>query len=191
MTPARERLVVVLAVVLAGAGAVLASTQTFASATVTGVQHPIAVPGQQAAPALAPLGVVGLALGLALTIARRVGRTVLGAVLLLLGAAIVAIALPSLLDDAAGTRGAISAATGVTDVAPLVVARTGSGWPLVAVASGALAAALGVVVLVRGHRWAAGGRRFDAPSRPAARDPRNPIAEWDALTRGSDPTDGP
>jgi hypothetical protein len=186
MTPARERLLVVLGVLVAGAGAVLASTQTFASAALTGSQHPVVVTGTQVAPALAPLGIVALALGLALTIAGRVARVVLGVVLVLLGVAIVSAALPSVLSDAAGTNGAITAATGVTDVTALVASRAGTAWPVVAVLSGVLAGAVGLVVLLRGHRWTTGGRRYRADA--VAVDRTDPISEWDALTRGSDPT---
>ena len=187
MTPARERLVVVAGAVAAGAGAVLASTQPFAAATVGGVREPIVVAGQQAAPALAPLGIVALALALALTIAGPIARVVLGAVLVLLGAGIVALTLPSALDPTFGTAGAISAATGVTDVSALVTGRSSTPWPAVGVIAGLLAAVLGVVVLIRTARWTTGGRRFSRT--PRAVDPTDPIAEWDALTRGTDPTD--
>ena len=186
MTPARERFATVLGVLVAGAGAVLASTQTFATATVAGVREPVVVAGQAVAPALAPLGIVALALGIALTIAGRAARIVLGALLVLLGAGIVATAFPSVLDDAAGTRAAITTVTGVTDVASLVLTRSGTPWPAVGTAAGVLAAILGVVVLVRARRWTTGGRRFrsDAPPEHAT----DPISEWDALSRGSDPT---
>ena len=189
MTPARERSLVVLGVLLAGAGAVLASTQPFASAVVTGTRAPVVVAGSAAAPSLAPLGIVALALGIALTIAGRVARIVLGVVLVLLGAGVVAAAFPNVLDDSVGTRGAITAVTGVTDVAGLVVSRSGTAWPAVAVAAGVLAVLLGLVVLLRTRRWTTGGRRFRAEA-PAVRR-TDPISEWDALSRGSDPTDGP
>ncbi|MGN6444877.1 Trp biosynthesis-associated membrane protein [Amnibacterium sp.] len=184
MTAARERLVVVLGVLLAGALAVLASTQTFATATVTGVRAPVVVAGQAAAPALAPLGIVALALGIALTIAGRVARVVLGVVLVLLAAAVLAVSFPSVVDDAAGTKGAIVTATGVSQVDPFVVARHGTAWPLVAVIAGVLALVLGLVVVIRGRRWTTGGRRFRADGVVAT----DPISEWDALSRGTDPT---
>lgn len=189
MTPARERMTVVLGVLLAGAAAVLASTQTFASAVVTGVRAPVVVAGSAAAPALAPLGIVALALGIALTIAGRAARVVLGVVLVLLGAGVIAAALPSVLDAGVGTRAAITAVTGVTDVAGLVVSRSGTAWPLLAVVAGVLAAVLGLVVLIRSRRWTTGGRRFRAEV-PAVRR-TDPVSEWDALSRGTDPTDGP
>ena len=189
MTPARERSLVVLGVLLAGAGAVLASTQPFASAVITGTRAPVVVAGQAAAPSLAPLGIVALALGIALTIAGRFARVVLGVLLVLLGAGVVAAAFPNVVDDSVGTQGAITAVTGVTDVAGLVVSRSGTLWPVVAVAAGVLAVLLGLVVLVRSRRWTTGGRRFRAEAPAAQRT--DPISEWDALSRGSDPTDGP
>ena len=189
MTPARERSLVVLGVLLAGAAAVLASTQPFASAVITGARAPVVVAGQAATPSLAPLGIVALALGIALNIAGRVARVVLGVLLVLLGAGIVAAAFPNVVDDSAGTRGAITAVTGVTDVAGLVVSRSGTAWPLVAVAAGVLAVLLGLAVLVRSRRWTTGGRRFRAETAAVRRT--DPISEWDALSRGSDPTDGP
>ncbi|GAA4743289.1 hypothetical protein GCM10025783_13550 [Amnibacterium soli] len=189
MTPARERSLVVLGVLLAGAAAVLASTQPFASAVITGTRAPVVVAGQAAAPSLAPLGIVALALGIALTIAGRVARVVLGVLLVLLGAGIVAAAFPNVVDDSVGTRGAITAVTGVTDVAGLVVSRSGTAWPVVAVAAGVLAVLLGLAVLVRSRRWTTGGRRFRAETPAVQRT--DPISEWDALSRGSDPTDAP
>jgi hypothetical protein len=186
MTPARERSLTVLGVLVAGAGAVLASTQTFATATVSGVREPVVVAGSAAAPSLAPLGIVALALGIALTIAGPIARIVLGVVLVLLGVGIVAAALPSVLDDATGTGGAITAVTGVTDVAGRILTRTGTLWPLVGTVAGALAAVLGIVVLLRTRRWTTGGRRFRADV-PVERS-TDPISEWDALTRGADPT---
>ncbi|GAA2753212.1 Trp biosynthesis-associated membrane protein [Amnibacterium kyonggiense] len=187
MTAARERLVVVLGILLAGALAVLASTQTFATATLAGARAPVVVAGSAAAPALAPLGIVALALGIALTIAGRAARVVLGAVLVLIGAGVVASALPNVLDDAAGTKDAVVSAIGVTDVAPFVLARAGTAWPVLGVVAGALAVLLGLVVLVRGARWSTGGRRFRSDAAVVAST--DPISEWDALSRGADPTD--
>lgn len=179
----------VLGVLAAGALTVLASTQTFATATVVGARSAVVVDGQAVAPSLAPLGIVALALGIALTIAGPVARLVLGLVLVLLGAGIVASVLPSLLDDAAGTHAAITAVTGVTDVGPLVTARSATAWPDVGAVAGALAALLGLAVLIRSRRWTTSGRRFRADVQEA--HATDPISEWDALSRGADPTGGP
>jgi hypothetical protein len=184
----RERLVVVAALVVLGAGVVLASTRTFATVRLENVGTPLVVAGSGAVPALAPVGIVLLALAIALTIAGRVARIVLGAVLVLLGLAVVALALPSALDPSAGTRGREISALGVTDVQGSVIAVVGTLWPAFAVVLGALAALLGVVVVVRAPRWPVGGRRYRSDAAPAQVS-TDPVDEWDALTRGADPTD--
>lgn len=50
---------------------------------------------------------------------------------------------------------------------------------------GALLAAAGVLVAVRGPRWPALGAKYEAPAAPTDRD------AWDALDRGEDPTTMP
>lgn len=194
MTPrlraARERLVTVLVVLALGGLVVLASTQVF-STVLPAAGKPVPVTGQQVAPALAPLGIVLLALAAALTIAGRVARVVLGVVLILLGAVVVLLALPNALDPLAGTRGAVSAATGI--IGHAATAARGSGWPLVASAAGLLAALAGFAVLVLAPRWPSGGGRYRQQV-PTAGRRSDPVDEWDALSAGADPThdeDGP
>lgn len=183
----RERLNVVLVLLALGGATVLSTTQTFATLRLTGTRTPLVVAGSTVVPALAPLGIVLLALAAALTIAGRIARTVLGVLLVLLGAAIAALALPSLADPAAGTTGAVRTATGVTDVSRLLDGVTGSPWPAVAFAAGALAALLGLAVVARGRRWPVGGARYRAGEEAVVSS--DPVDEWDALTRGTDPTD--
>lgn len=187
MTPARERLLAVLVLLLLGAVAVLVSTQPFASIVLDGRQQPLVVPGSKAAPALAPIGIAQLALAGALSIAGPVARRVLGVLLVVLGAATIALLLPVLGDPAAGTAGAVEAATGVTD-SGAVRSLAGTAWPAVGVAGGVLGALLGVLVLLRARRWSTGGRRFRQPDEAPVRS-TDPVSEWDALTRGGDPTD--
>ena len=190
MTAARQRLMVVVALILLGATGVLAATRTFSTVALAGADQTIAVAGSQAAPALAPLALAQLALAGALTIAGRVARVVLGVVLVVLAAAVVGLVVPIVLDPASGTRGAVTAATGLVGEAQPPGSIAGTGWPLVAVAAALLSAAIGVFVVVRSGRWSTGGRRFRRPADAAVRS-TDPIAEWDALTRGGDPTGAP
>jgi hypothetical protein len=180
----RERLVTVLVVLALGGLVVLSSTQVFSTVTPAGAK-PVAVTGQGVAPALAPLGIVLLALAAALTIAGRIARIVLGVVLVLLGAVVVLLALPTALDPAAGTRGSVSAATGV--VGRVAVVAVGTPWPLVASVAGVLAALAGAVVLVRSPGWPSGGGRYRQAGEAEGRR-SDPVDEWDALTAGGDPT---
>jgi hypothetical protein len=180
----RERLVLVLVVLALGGIAVLCSTQVFSTVTPVDAKA-VTVTGQVIAPALAPLGIVLLALAAALTIAGRVARVVLGLVLVLLGAVVVLLTLPNVLDPAAGTRGAVSTATGV--VGRVVVVAVGTPWPLVAAVAGVLAALAGTAVVVRSPGWPSGGGRYRQAAPAPGRRP-DPVDEWDALTAGGDPT---
>lgn len=186
MSPARERLLVVLALLALGGFTVLVSTRTFAVVQVPGLARPVEVAGSQAAPALAPLGLAFLALAGALTIAGPVARRVLGAVLVLLAVAVVLLLVPLAADPASGTIGAVRTATGLTSGADGGV--TGSAWPEAGIVGGVLAAAVGVLVIVRAGRWSTGGRRFRQERATPVRS-TDPIAEWDSLTRGGDPTE--
>src|SRR5206468_10639391 len=112
MTSSRERLLAVLVLAALGATAVLASTQTWVEVAVRGAR-PVTVPGSAAAPALAPLALVLLALAATLAIAGRTARLLLAAVAVLGGVAIVALALPALTDPAGAAAGSVTAATGI------------------------------------------------------------------------------
>lgn len=183
-TAGRERLVAVLVILALGGLVVLASTRVFATVTPPAAR-PVPVTGQGIAPALAPLGIVLVALAAALTISGRVARIVLGVVLVLLGAAIVFLTLPNGLDPLAGTRGAVSTATGV--VGRVGGSAVGTPWPVVAAAAGVLVALTGAAVLVRAPGWPSGSGRY-RPSAAQGGSASDPVDEWDALTRGADPT---
>jgi hypothetical protein len=182
----RERTIVALLVIAVGGLVLLVSTRTFSTVHLAG-RPPLPVTGQGVAPALAPLGIVLIAAAAALTIAGRVARAALGTVLVLLGAGVTLLTLPTAIDPLSGTRGAVIAATGVGGDVVLAGLRgaVGSPWPLIGAVGGVLAAVLGAVVLVRSSRWPTGGRRFRGEP---ARVSTDPIDEWDALTRGTDPT---
>jgi uncharacterized membrane protein (TIGR02234 family) len=188
MSSARERLVVVLVLAALGAAAVLASTQTWVDVAVRGAR-PVTVPGSAAAPALAPLALVLLALAATLAIAGRAARLVLAVVAVLGGVAIVALALPALVDAAAAASGSVTAATGIAGSASVraAIARaTPTGWPALALVAGALTVVAGLLVTLRSPSWPTGGRRFRAAAPRAATS--DPVEEWDALTAGDDPT---
>jgi uncharacterized membrane protein (TIGR02234 family) len=177
MSPRRE-LVVVLAVIVAGAGLVLlAATQPWAVVADPSVTVPPSVEaglrGQAVAPGARALGLVGLAGVVALLATRRIGRRVVAVLLALAGVATCAVSLlwsaqaPILAGDAAET-----------------LDRT--WWCWVSVAGGVLVFAGGVLAALRSGKWPAMGSRYDAPagtpSKPKNDDP------WAALDRGEDPT---
>lgn len=150
--------------------------------------------GADAAPALNALALAGIALAGALSLAPRILRYVLGALQTLLGAGIVAATVPALADPVLGAEKGISALTGVAgteSVRALVASTALSFWPAVAIVGGVLAALSGIVVLVTARRWPDAGRRY---ANPQAAPTQTAVAtasaadEWDALTRGTDPT---
>jgi uncharacterized membrane protein (TIGR02234 family) len=190
VTTGRERLVAVLLLVALGGAAVLTSTQAWVEVTLPS-DRPITVAGSAAVPAIAPLGLVLLALAATLGIAARGARILLAAVTALVGLALVALGLAVLRDPVAAAAGPVTAATGIAGTASVraaVGAAIPTGWPVVALVTGVLTAITGVLLAVRSRRWPSGGRRY----RPAA--PRvattDPIEEWDALSAGDDPTAG-
>lgn len=133
------------------------------------------------------LGIAGLAGVLAVIATRGVARLVVGALLVVFGAAtiaatIAAVGSPHVLATAeAGSRTG-RAGVGAVSVAP---------WWIGSVIGGALLVVGGALVAVRGRRWPGMSSRYDAPgTRPAARG--TPEATlWDTIERGEDPTVDP
>jgi uncharacterized membrane protein (TIGR02234 family) len=137
------------------------------------------IAGARLAPGARVLGLVGLAGVAALPASRRRGRTVVGLLLALAGAGLVADLIRVLSDPLAAV-----ARADLTDAT-----RRGStslgGWPYVAMLGGLLILAAGALVVVRGRRWEELSARYDAPTEQA---PPGEASLWDALDRGEDPT---
>lgn len=200
------KLPVIVATVV-GAGLVLLSwSQTWfelliEASTTGGTGEPIDVTGSVASPALAALGLAGLALVAALAIAGPGIRVVLGVLEVLLGGCVLLAAGLSLADPIASVSPAVTDATGVAGAAPtaeLVASVSATVWPVLAIVGGALLVLAGIAVLVTGTRWPASSRRYsdsrmaadDAAATPVERPASDrAIDDWDGLSRGDDPTD--
>lgn len=194
MSPKRE-LGTAVGAVLAGATlAVLGAGRAWLSGSAAaGPGLPVielAPTGRALAPGVVALSLVALAGLLALAGTRGRGRVGVGIVVALAGAGVAVLA---------GTSGAVgdveatayeraSAALGTS--APSVTGVAGTPWPLVTSAAGALVAAGGVLISLRGPRWAGLGRRFESSaSAPAPAEPGPGERRiWDALDRGEDPS---
>ena len=135
--------------------------------------------GAELVPGVRALGLAGLAGVVALAATRRAGRVVVGVVLLLVGAGVVAaVVLPDL--TAATLR--VQGAEGRVTTGP---------WPWATAAGGLLMAAAGVLTVLRGRSWPALGQRYETPA-ALERTPTQAVTErslWEALDRGEDPTD--
>ena len=115
--------------------------------------------GTDLVPGLSALGLLGLAGVVALAATRRLGRALVGLVLLATGVGVVLVALTADLDVVSE---------------PLVgatadVAVTISGvWPSLTALGGALLAIAGLLTVARGRTWPALGQRYEAPAAAGA-----------------------
>lgn len=202
--------VVMLAAVLA-VGLLAVSTRTWVVADLadplTG-QSTVPVPGSTAAAVVPALALVALAAAGALTISRRIGRVV---ALLLVSLAAVgagAAALGVLGDPQAAARAAVAEATGLTagSVTDRSATVTATAMPAVALVVSVLLLVVAAYGWARRRSWEA-SRRFEpavdgagpgaspAATTPpgsaggAAKDGADDAADdWEALSRGDDPT---
>jgi len=130
------------------------------------------ITGRSLEPGVQALGYVGLAGVVALSATRRSGRTLVGLLLLASGAAIVALLAPELghLPRLLRSRRLATPGTRVYDHLDT------SAWPYCALAGGLLLALAGLLVSVRGRRWAAlSGRSVGPAARADAAAPARPV----------------
>ncbi len=179
---AARELRLALLLVLAGAGLLfLAGGQDWATGTLLA---PAPLPstrltatGSMVVSGLSGLAVLGLAGLAAVAATKGRGRALVGALLAAAGVVTVLVVVRTLIGGAPDALGAAPAMSSFTV------------WPWVGLLAGLLLAAGGLVVAVRGQRWAALSSRYDAPAARAQRPPPRPeVAAWDALDRGRDPT---
>jgi hypothetical protein len=158
----------ILGVVVLSGLVFLAWSQPWGSLAVTGdagTTKVIEVPGATAAPALAALGLAGLALAAALAIAGPVIRIVLGALQILVGASIVLSGTGPLLDPVAAGAPVVTSSTGVAgieSIRAIASSQQVTPWAVVTIALGVLLAGVGVMIAGTTTRWPASGRRYQA-----------------------------
>lgn len=156
--------------------------------------------------ALVPLGILVGAAGLALIAARRIGRLIVGVVVLAAGLLVTAAVGYFLYDD--GIIVATSWAQGyVTSAESPFPQRDLSRLPaVIALAGGVIAVAIGIFVMVSSRRWPVMGARYERRSGSASASAEAgtspaptgsadaeaaPVSEtemWAAMQRGEDPT---
>jgi uncharacterized membrane protein (TIGR02234 family) len=195
----REKTVAAL-LAAAGAGLILMSDgRGWADATVTAPVHlSVAATGSDLTSLPYALGLAGLAGAVALFAVRRVGRYLVGLVLLAAGLGTVA-AVAAKLGRLDGADLARAAEQTLGAGAAQIGSVTNTAWPYVTIGGGVLVALGGVLTLARGRAWTGLSNRYevapaaDAPASGPAAVPA-PAAEpsarelWDALNRGADPT---
>ncbi len=195
MARALTRRNMVLLAILGGALLMIGSTQTWVTAIgvddLSGVQE-VEVPGTDLAETVTAMALVGLAAALALSIARRVLRHIIGVLMAAAGvfAAVSIIQVVLAPQDSATT--ALGEVTRTTEEAAAYEIG-GAIW--LSLAGAALLILAGVLVLLASGRWrdAASSKKYDRQASPAAEadsdaDP-DEFDLWDGLSAGSDPTD--
>lgn len=200
MTPGRLRGVLLTATAVLAALVFLAWSQLWFTLSLTassGDPLPLEVGGDVAASGLAPLALAVLAIVAALALAGRVFRMLFGVLEALLGVCIIVVALVSLGDPAASSAQAVTEVTGVSgadSIAQLIASVAVSGWPALAIGAGIGVVVVGVLVTATASRWPVSGRKYartsPAETNASTRAPlaSDPVAEWDALSEGDDPT---
>ena len=154
-------------------------------------QDGLQVQGSKAATTVTALALVALAGGLAASIAGRIARWIITALILLAAAGIVGAAAIVVADPLAAAQGSIAAATGITgsDVSVDVTV-----FPALAVVAGVLLGLSALLIIPAGRFWKS-RTKYDTPATGGAPDgsgapagPADEIDSWDRLSRGDDPT---
>lgn len=184
-------------VALAGAGLILLSAgRGWAKGEVTSpVRLAIEASGSSLTGVPTALGLAGLAGAIALFAVRRIGRYLVGLVMLAAGGGTVVAVLGATahLDTKALAR----AATQTVGASSSQIGSVSTTfWPYLAIAGGILLAMAGLFTLVRGREWSGLSNKYEregastAPRAQAEPDggPASSRELWDALNRGSDPT---
>lgn len=156
-------------------------------------QDGLQVQGSKAATTVTALALVALAGGLAASIAGRIARWIITAIILLAAAGIVSAAAIVLADPLAAAQGSIAAATGISG-SNVQVGTT--AFPALAVVAGTLLGLSALAIIPAGRYWktrtkydtATAGGATAAAAAGAPAGPADEIDSWDRLSRGDDPT---
>lgn len=189
-TGSRIKGLAILATLILSGGVFLAWSQNWMTLTFTasgGTDATVDVPGSVAAPALAALGLAGLALAAALAIAGPVVRIVLAILQGVLGACIALSGIEPLLDPIAAGSPRVTTTTGVAGIESVRAITSGvveGPWAIVAVVLGVFLVVVAAAVLVTSKRWPVSGRKYQAV-RFAAED-GTPVDSFGELTDDQD-----
>ncbi len=189
----RPKLLTLAGIALTGAVSLMAGAQTWVSFMLEGTHSLETAIGHDINPALSPVSIALIAAALALTIAGPVFRRVLGVLVALLGAGLVALTWAVLGSPLGSISGAITELTGLAGGAAgsAVTWIQVSPWVTTNLIVGCLAMLLGAVVLCFGGRWRTGGRKYDTEQDRRGEPQEGPdrISDWDSLSDGDDPSD--
>ncbi|WP_448619780.1 Trp biosynthesis-associated membrane protein [Geodermatophilus sp. URMC 65] len=199
-TVRREMAAAVVGLAAAGGLALSTGGQTWLTATVA---RPEPLPpvterltGSELAPLVPAGGLLLLAAAVALVAVRGAARVLVGLLAAVAGGVLGWSGLRTL---ATGGDGAAAGVLGSGTPGSTVTTAVSAAWLVLALVAGLLAAAAGLLTVLRGRTWPGMGRRYEraaatattAPA-PARRrtDEDRALDVWRALDRGEDPTEG-
>ncbi|MEL0626840.1 Trp biosynthesis-associated membrane protein [Salinibacterium amurskyense] len=188
MNGKRSRTVVLAGLVLLAALVMLTWTQRWFTITLPD-DVTVEVLGSDAAGALAALALSVFALVAALSIASVLVRRILGVVAAAVGVAIVIVSQATIADPALSSSELVTQSTGISgidSVRALIVAVEGSMWSYTALVAGALIVLVGLLATISAHRWPTATKKYERTTAIVADDP---ASQWDAQSRGIDPTE--
>lgn len=183
----------VLIMLLGGALALIGSTQIWVTATGFEAAHiqSVQLSGQEASPVITAMALVTIAASAALSIARKIGRWIIGIVAMfgaiMLGWATINVILNPL--GAAAPK--IAETTGTTSMEDIAATLEVSLLPWLTILGAVIAVFGALIALTFGSRWPVGKtKKYDIGGQKPAKDhgPLDEIDTWDELSRGEDPT---
>lgn len=189
MTAKRELQLAVLLCLLGSALVLVALGQSWFSVdadqqlTINAVRR--SVDGSKLAAGAQALGYVALAGVVALAATRRWGRVVVGMLVAMAGIGVVLVVSGLLLG---GLQAAGRDYLHLSDAANQGHPGSSPGWAWLTIGGGAFLVLSGVLVAVRGRRWAALSSSYEVPAAQPVETPVTDKGVWDALDRGEDPT---
>ncbi len=186
------------AVALSGGLALVAATQPWATIVLVegaAAAGALQVSGQDLNASLSPVAIAALAAALALTIAGKIFRRVLGILVAALGAGAIAVAVGVLADPVGAAAGRIAEITAISgaDQLALVQSSALSVWPLVTAIAGGALIVFGLLVVILSGRWGTAGRKYESRTdvdvaERAATEPDR-ISDWERQSDGEDPSE--
>lgn len=190
----RARLLSVLGILAGGLFGLIASTQTWLDATINdGSAEPIHVAGADAIALMAPLSLAAITAAITLAIAGVAFRYVLGALAVIIGAAMLVMNVRLITGASAiDVAAAVTEATGIAGdsaIIAMVTELTLTPWVTVTVVAWLLITAGGLLTLVTAKSWAASGKKYRTSTAGTTHTgPLDKIDSWYDLSRGEDPT---
>lgn len=191
--PRITRSMTVIILLLGGVLALIGATQTWVTAT--GFEaahiHSVELSGQEASPVTTAMALVIVAAGAALSIARRIGRWIIGVVVVLAAVTMAWATATVVINPVDAVALKIAETTGTTGVADIVPNIQVSMLPWLTLAGAVIGVVGGILALTAGARWPVGKtKKYDVAAQQR-RDHDGPLDEidtWDELSRGEDPT---